>query len=93
MTLKKILGEKVADIRKIQTLLTVDFYNHDTQSSNIIEGLRPFFNFQLCYRVVVDDFFLRYLETDSFRVNLNCFQSWKLIISERIGRALCFDWL
>ena len=57
-------------MKKLQTLVTVDFYNHDTQSSNVVEGLRPFYNFQLGYRVMVDDFFFRYLETDNFRVRL-----------------------
>lgn len=65
-----MIGDKVADVRRVQTLLTVDFYNHDTQSSNIVEGLRPFFNFQIGYRLMVDDFFLRYLETDSFKVEI-----------------------
>ena len=58
------------DVRNIQTLITVDFFNHDTQSSSVCEGLQPIYNLQVAYRIPVDEFFIKYMETEFFKIEI-----------------------
>lgn len=55
------LGIKTSDIL---SFITVDFYMHDIQSSNISSGSRPIYNLQLRFVVQEDDHFIKYLESN-----------------------------
>ncbi len=52
------------------TFLTIDFYNHETQHTNISEGSMTKYNFQVSFRVVVDDFLLHFLETNFLKLDV-----------------------
>ena len=68
ITLQQIIKEKLTGIN---TFFTVDFYNHETQSSSIVEGNYPSFNVLFSFKVQVDDFFLQFLEKDGILVDLH----------------------
>ena len=61
------LGFKVDNI---MSFITVDFFIHETQTSNIMGGKTPMFNIQLTYRVKVDEQFLNLLESDYIYVEV-----------------------
>ncbi len=63
---------KIRDPKKLLSFLTVDFYNHDTLHSSIAEGLDSNFNFQVAYKVISDDFFIKHLETGFIRFEIYC---------------------
>ena len=50
------------NISELVTFLTVDFYNHETQVTNICTGVKPYYNIHISFKVTVDDHFLMYLE-------------------------------
>ena len=52
------------NIENIMSFLSIDFYIHETQTSNIISGKAPMFNFQLTFRVNEDEHLINYLESD-----------------------------
>ena len=52
------------------SFITSDFYNHDTQHTNISEGVIPNYNFQMTYKVQIDQFFVQYLETNSIKIDV-----------------------
>ena len=59
------------DVKKMLTFVTVDFYNYDTQNSTIVEGLRSNYNFQVAYRVVADELFIRFKKYNYFFFKFN----------------------
>ena len=71
----------------IVTFLTLDFYNHDTQATPIMEGLNPNYNVQLAFKVNVDDFFLQYVEKDALYLDVYMTKGRNSVI---IGRAKVF---
>jgi len=56
------LTDVLGTTQELVTFLTVDFYNHETQVSNVCTGLKPFYNIHISFKVTVDDGFLEYLE-------------------------------
>lgn len=54
----------------LQTFLAVDFYNHDTKSTDLCPGVEPIFNTLFSFKNHVDDFYLKYLEKDSILVDV-----------------------
>ena len=57
-------------IDNLKSFISVDFYIHETQVSNLMTGQKPNYNFQLSYNVTVDDNFLMYLQDDSILIEL-----------------------
>lgn len=43
------------------SFLTVDFYNHDTDHTNVAEGLRYDFRYRMSFKVQVDQTLINYL--------------------------------
>jgi len=70
LVLRKLLSGKVMDLDGLQTMVAIDFYNHDTQNSEITDGLKPNYNFQLAYRVNVDEQLINYMENEFLRVSV-----------------------
>ncbi len=56
--------------KHLLTFLTIDFYNHETQHTNIAEGLITNFNFQITFKVKCDEFFIKFLESDFIKIEL-----------------------
>ena len=52
------------------TFCMVDFYDYETQTTPVLTGLAPAYNFAATYKVETDNFFLRYLSTESLTVEL-----------------------
>ena len=84
------------------TFIIVDFFDYESQATTLTSGLYPRYDFATTYKVTVDDFFLRFLATDSLSIELNKAQnadyallargtitlSQLLEVSERSERAL-----
>lgn len=62
--------DSIHDLKKVLTFLTVDFYNHDTQHSSIAEGVHTNYNFQISFKVLIEEVFLQYLEHDFIKIEL-----------------------
>ena len=64
--LSQILSGTDLNSNMLQTFLAVDFYNHDTKSTDLCPGLEPIFNTLFSFKNHVDDFYVKYLEKDEF---------------------------
>ena len=49
---------------ELMSFITVDFYMHPLQTSNIANGINPLFNLQLKYIVNEDDHFIKYINSN-----------------------------
>jgi len=54
----------------IQTFLAVDFFNHDTKSTDVAMGIEPIYNTLFSFKNTVDDFYVAHLEKDSIQIDL-----------------------
>ena len=57
-------------LENLSSFLTVDFYLHETQCSNLTIGPRPNYNLQLTFKVIADEYFINFLEGDYIIVEL-----------------------
>jgi hypothetical protein len=55
---------------EVRTFLSVDFYNHESKHTDPTEGFEPNFNTMFAFRNTVDDFYVRYLETEHILVDV-----------------------
>ena len=63
-------GQQEIDPNTIQTFLAVDFYNHDTKSTDMTLGIEPIYNTLFSFKNTVDDFYIKYLERDTVLVDI-----------------------
>ena len=62
---EEALSEELGyNIEDMSSFFSVDFYIHETQTSDILTGKNPMFNFQVIFKVEVNEYFLDYLEND-----------------------------
>ena len=61
------LGYNMDDIL---SFFSVDFYMHETQTSDILAGKNPMFNFQILFKVDVNEPLLNYLENECMNIEL-----------------------
>lgn len=52
------------------TFVTCDFYNHDTETSQIAEGFQPLYNTQFSFKNKVDDFYVQYLQKQHLKLDI-----------------------
>lgn len=57
-------------IDDLMSFISVDFYLHETQTSNLMSGKNPNYNFQLSFKVTVDDNFIIFLQDDNIIIEL-----------------------
>ena len=57
-------------IDNLMSFISVDFYLHETQTSNLMSGKNPNYNFQLSFKVVVDENFIIFLQDDCIIIEL-----------------------
>jgi hypothetical protein len=50
--------------------VTVDFYNHDTETSQIAEGYRPLYNTQFSFKNKIDDFYVQFLQKNTMKIDV-----------------------
>lgn len=53
------------------TFCTIEFFEHELQTTPIVKGQRPEYNFTSQYIVKVDDFFLHYLQKETTTIELH----------------------
>ena len=53
------------------SFVVVDFFDFESQTTALMAGTKPQWDFAATYKIVVDDFFLRYLATDQITFELN----------------------
>lgn len=56
---------------QVSSFLCVDFYNHDSKNSDLVDGFEPVVNTLFSFKNCVDDFYLKHLEKDHIAVD--CF--------------------
>jgi Ca2+-binding EF-hand superfamily protein len=56
------------------TFVVTDFFDYESQSTGLVSGNHPKFDFATTFKITVDDFLLRHLATDviSFELNMAC---------------------
>ena len=64
-------GESVVLSGDSTTFVMCDFYDYETQTTPLLVGLTPQYNFSATYKLETDHFFLRYLSTDSLVLEVN----------------------
>jgi len=52
------------------TFVTLDFYNHDTETSQLAEGYRPLYNTQFSFKNRVDDFYVQFLQKNTMKLDI-----------------------
>ena len=52
------------------SFISVDFYLHETQTSNLMSGKKPNYNFQLSFKVIEDENFILYLQDEYILIEL-----------------------
>ena len=66
----QLLGGRELEPSQVRTFVSVDFYNHDSASSDPCETYDPIFNTLFSFKNVVDDFYLAHLEKESLNVDV-----------------------
>ena len=64
-------GRSVSLDEDATTFIMCDFYDYETQTTPIMTGLSPQYNFAATYKVEVDHFFLRHLSSESLVLEIN----------------------
>jgi protein fantom len=69
---KSVLGDREVQLyqKSLVTFVTVDFYNHDTETSQLAEGFRPLYNTQFSFMNKVDDFYVQFLQRQSLKLDV-----------------------
>ena len=61
-------------LENLSSFLTVDFYLHETQSSNLTIAPRPNYNLQLTFKVIVDEYFINFIQDEYIIIELYSIQ-------------------
>ena len=56
--------------KSFATFMTVEFYDHDTKVTDVVEGYTPNYATQFSFKNAVDDFYIKYLETKSVKLEI-----------------------
>lgn len=67
-------------LNDLLSFISIDFYLHETQTSNLINGPNPNYNFQLTFRVYEDEHLINYLNEDYMIIELYYLSNNKQII-------------
>ena len=66
------------------TFVIIDFFNFESEATPVLEGRKPQYDFASTYRINMDDFFLKFLATQTLVIELSQVQGADF---ELIGRA------
>ena len=65
------LSEEIGfDVDHMLSFFSVDFYIHETQTSDILNGKTPQFNFQITFKVDMNEKFVTYLESEFIYIDI-----------------------
>lgn len=70
VSLAKLFSGKDNLPANLKTFLAVDFYNHDTKTTDLADGDDPRFDTLFSFKNTVDDFYLSHLEKDTILVDV-----------------------
>jgi protein fantom len=73
--------------RTLITFVTTDFYNHDTETSQIAEGFKPLYNTQFSFKNKIDDFYVQFLQKQTLKLDVYISKNNAAI---HLGRAEVF---
>lgn len=65
-------SEKLSVGSELLSFVTVDFYNHDTQHSSVVDGFNNAYNFQASFKVKMDEFFISFLKERYLKIEFYC---------------------
>ena len=68
--IKNTLG--IDNENDIMTFISVDFYFHETQTSNLVNGVHPNYNLQLTFKVDEDERLIEYFNDECIVVDVYC---------------------
>jgi len=54
----------------MQSFLVIDFYNHDSKTTDFAEGYEPVINTLFSFKNLVDDFYLKHLQKEFLSVDI-----------------------
>lgn len=57
-------------LNNIMSFMSVDFYLHETQTSNLNSGIKPVYNLQISFKITVDENFVHYLESENISIDI-----------------------
>ena len=57
------------------TFVIIDFFDFESQTTSLISGIKPTWDFAATYKVAIDDFLLRFFATDCITFELNMVSS------------------
>jgi hypothetical protein len=83
-SLLKIPQNKIKNINSIISFVTIDFYNHDTQHSNFLEGNSKKFDNNYSFKVDVNSYFIKFMSKNTLNLELWSPQGTNTIL---IGKA------
>jgi hypothetical protein len=69
-SLIEMLGNAKIKEDSFNTFLTVSFYDHDTQATEITGGFAPSYATQFAFRNKFDDFYIEYLDTHTLKIEV-----------------------
>ena len=58
------------EVDNLMSFISVDFYLHETQTSNLMSGQKPNYNFQLSFKIIEDENFILYLHDEHILIEL-----------------------
>ena len=58
------------EVDNLMSFISVDFYLHETQTSNLMSGKKPNYNFQLSFKIIEDENFILYLQDEYILIEL-----------------------
>ena len=69
---KSVLDERELALhsKTLVTFVTLDFYNHDTETSQLAEGYKPLYNTQFSFKNRVDDFYVQYIQKNTLKIDV-----------------------
>lgn len=62
------------------TFVVIDFFDYESQTTSLISGSKPHWDFGCTYKIVVDDFLLRYLALDTITLELNIVSKCRIYV-------------
>lgn len=69
-SLAQVLDGQAISEEGFDTFLSVEFYDHDTKTSEVVKGFKPNYATQSAFRNKIDDFYLAYLDRKLLKVEM-----------------------
>ena len=87
LRINEVLGMRDALPSAVQTFVTLDFLNHNTQHTDMQAGYQPEFETIFSFKNTVDDFYIKYLEKNCIVAEIFTVTTQGNKISKKIGVA------